>query len=131
MRHGIAQKRAIAKELLSQGGWDLFLTVFGESHAIGHQQWHLHDPSHPRFDPEAVKTLGGDPNLQVYQDLDASLGEILSQVGEDTTVLVLLSHGMGPHYDGTHLLDEILNRIDEFDQARSGLRPPCAGPPAL
>ena len=121
LRRGIAQKRAIANELLSQGGWDLFLTVFGDSHAIGHQQWHLHDPSHPRFDPDAVRALGGDPILQVYRDLDASLGELLSQVGEDATVLVLLSHGMGPHYDGTHLLDEILHRIDEFNHGPLGL----------
>ncbi len=121
LRRGIAQKRAIAKELLSQGGWDLFLTVFGDSHAIGHQQWHLHDLSHPRFDPDAVRALGGDPILEVYRDLDASVGELLSEVGEDTTVLVLLSHGMGPHYDGTHLLDEILHRIDEFDHGPLGL----------
>ena len=61
------------------------------------------------------------PILQVYQDLDAALGEMFSQVGEDTTVLVLLSHGMGPHYDGTHLLDEILHRIHEFDHGPLGL----------
>jgi len=38
---------------------------------------------------------------------------------------------MGPHSDGTHLLDEILHRIDEFNCGRSGLRPPSAAPPAL
>ena len=30
---------------------------------------------------------------------------------------VLLSHGMGPHYDGTHLLAEVLKRIDRADDA--------------
>lgn len=122
LRSGIGQKSDISTELLGREDWDLFLTVFGESHAIGHQQWHLHDPSHPRFDPHALKAVGGDPILQVYQDLDAALGKVLARAGDDATVLVLLSHGMGPHYDGTHLLDEILNRIDEFDYGPFGLR---------
>ena len=38
---------------------------------------------------------------------------------------------MGPHSDGTHLLDEILHRIDEFNYGCSGMRPPSAAPPAL
>lgn len=121
LRRGIAQKSDMFSELLGRDNWDLFLAVFGESHAIGHQQWHLHDPSHPRFDPAAAKAVGGDPILQVYQDLDAALGKVLAQVGDDATVLVLLSHGMGPHYDGTHLLDEVLHRIDEFDHGPLGL----------
>jgi predicted AlkP superfamily phosphohydrolase/phosphomutase len=122
LRRGIGQKADLSTEILGRETWDLFLTVFGESHAIGHQQWHLHDPSHPRFDPEAVKAVGGDPVLQVYQDLDAALGRVLESAGDDATILVLLSHGMGPHYDGTHLLDEILHRIDAFDHGPPGLR---------
>jgi predicted AlkP superfamily phosphohydrolase/phosphomutase len=113
---GLDGKRRLSTTLLGDGSWDLFLTVFGESHAIGHQQWHLHDPSHPRFDPVTTRALGGDPLLQVYEALDAALGELLSMADDDTTVFVLLSHGMGPHYDGTHLLDEVLRRIDSADR---------------
>ncbi len=113
---GLDAKRQLSATLLAEGRWDLFLTVFGESHAIGHQQWHLHDPSHPRFNPVTATAVGGDPVLQVYQKLDAALGELLCLVDDSTTVLVLLSHGMGPHYDGTYLLDEILRRIDSADR---------------
>jgi predicted AlkP superfamily phosphohydrolase/phosphomutase len=121
---GLAGKRRLSATLLAEGEWDLFLTVFGESHAIGHQQWHLHDRSHPRFDPATRDALGGDPLLRVYQELDAALGELLSLVDDRATVLVLLSHGMGPHYDGTYLLDEILRRIDRADRgADPGRRP--------
>jgi predicted AlkP superfamily phosphohydrolase/phosphomutase len=108
---GARAKRALSTTLLAEGGWDLFVDVFGESHSIGHQQWHFHDPTHPRFDPAAVNALGGDPILQLYRELDASLGEILALAGDEATVLVLLSHGMGPHNDGTHLLDEVLSRL--------------------
>ena len=120
---GLDGKRQLSATLLAEGRWDLFLTVFGESHAIGHQQWHLHDPSHPRFNPVTANAIGGDPVLQIYQKLDSALGELLSLVDDRTTVLVLLSHGMGPHYDGTHLLDEVLRRIDLADRGerlRSG-----------
>jgi len=113
---GLDGKRRLSATLLAEGQWDLFLTVFGESHAIGHQQWHLHDPRHPRFNPVTADAIGGDPVLQVYQKLDTALGELLSLVDDRTTVLVLLSHGMGPHYDGTHLLDEVLHRIDLADR---------------
>ena len=54
----------------------------------------------------------GDPLQQIYARMDAALGEHLAAVDDDTTVLVLLSHGMGPHYDATHLLPEILRRLD-------------------
>jgi predicted AlkP superfamily phosphohydrolase/phosphomutase len=122
---GVATKRKLNKALLAEDRWDLFLTVFGESHAIGHQQWHLHDEDHPRFDPEVASAVGGDPILQLYSELDAGLGDMLASVDDDTTVLVLLSHGMGPHYDGTHLLDEMLSRLDRFyrsDADRSATR---------
>ena len=118
---GVVAKRRLSTALLADGGWDLFLTIFGESHAIGHQQWHLHDPTHPRFDPALVEAVGGDPIPAIYRELDAALGEMLSLLDAEATVLVLLSHGMGPHNDGTHLLDEVLSRFDWFDR----------GPPPL
>lgn len=122
---GVDAKRKLNAALLVEGRWDLFLTVFGESHAIGHQQWHLHDPEHPRFEPELVRAVGGDPVAQLYSKLDAGLGDMLAQIDGDTTVLVLLSHGMGPHYDGTHLLDGVLGRLDRFhrrDRERRGAK---------
>jgi hypothetical protein len=44
--------------------------------------------------------------------MDAALGEHLRPLTDETTVLVLLSHGMSAHHDGTHLLPEILRRLD-------------------
>jgi predicted AlkP superfamily phosphohydrolase/phosphomutase len=114
MVRGARTKGALSSAILAEGGWDLFVEVFGESHSICHQQWHFHDRGHPRFDPAAAEALGGDPILSLYRELDTALGEVLSKAGDNATVLVLLSHGMGPHHDGTHLLDEVLTRIDMF-----------------
>ncbi len=117
---GIETKRRLSEKYLRTRDWDLFITVFGESHAVGHQQWHLHDPLHRDFDPLMQKSIGGDPILRVYAGLDAALGKLMAAVDDRTAVLVLLSHGMGPHNDGTHLLDEVLRRIDLADRIAAG-----------
>lgn len=134
MLEGVRAKGEMLSALLAEESWPLFLGVFGEAHAIGHQQWHLHDPAHPRFDGALQGAMGGDPILQIYQALDAAVGRLIEQSPPGATILVHLSHGMGAHYDGTHLLDQILARLDRIavgrsprggvvDRARHGLRP--------
>jgi predicted AlkP superfamily phosphohydrolase/phosphomutase len=118
---GARTKSELVDSLLGEEPWDLFVAVFGESHAVGHQQYHLHDPAHPRFDAELRQTLGGDPLLQVYREIDAGVGRILAAAPSDATILVHLSHGMTVHNDGTHLLDELLSRLDGA-RGRSGIR---------
>ncbi len=107
----VSVKNRLSLHYLEQGGWDLYLSVFGEGHGVGHQLWHLHDPAHPRHGTNVAAELG-DPLVEVYERLDAAIGDHLAHVQPDTTVFVLLSHGMGPHYDGTHLLDHVLRRLE-------------------
>jgi predicted AlkP superfamily phosphohydrolase/phosphomutase len=121
LTRGVGAKRKLNAALKAERDWDLFLTVLGEGHAIGHQQWHLHDSTHPRFDPQMVRVLGGDPVEHIYCEMDAALANLLDSVDNDTTVMVHLSHGMGPHYDGCHLLDEVLHRLELLHQAPSHL----------
>ncbi|MBV9310105.1 MAG: alkaline phosphatase family protein, partial [Solirubrobacterales bacterium] len=111
MLAGARTKSEISTNLLEREPWDLFISVFGETHSIGHQSWHLHDSSHPRFDP-ALRARLGDPLARVYEEMDRALAHHLRLADENTTVLVLLSHGIGPHNDGTHLLPEILRGFD-------------------
>ncbi|MEW6273095.1 MAG: alkaline phosphatase family protein [Thermodesulfobacteriota bacterium] len=107
----IDAKVAIAEDLLRREPWDLFMVGFGDSHCVGHQCWHLHDPSHPRHDP-ALRAALGDPIRDVYEALDRAVGRLLAHAGPDTTVLVLCSHGMAAHYDATYLLDDVLRRLE-------------------
>jgi len=107
----IRQKTDLARDLMGQGGWDLFVMTYDETHCVGHQCWHLHDTAHPLHDPAVAATLGN-PMRDVYRAIDTALGRLLEQTGTDTTVLFLASHGMGPGYDGNIVLDEILRRID-------------------
>jgi predicted AlkP superfamily phosphohydrolase/phosphomutase len=109
---GVARKARLVSALFDEGAYDLFVAVFGEAHAAGHQLWHLHDPAYPDFDPAAQRALGGDPVEAVYRALDAAVGELAGRAGPDATVMLLLSHGMGLHHDGTLLLAEILRRLE-------------------
>jgi predicted AlkP superfamily phosphohydrolase/phosphomutase len=122
MLDGLERKNQLSKWLLERDGWNLFISVFGESHGIGHQSWHLHDPSHPRHDAALARSLG-DPLERVYAALDRALADHLSMLGNECTVLVLLSHGMGPHYDGAHLLESVLMRIEAADHHAMGGSP--------
>jgi predicted AlkP superfamily phosphohydrolase/phosphomutase len=112
LREGVAMRGRLLAALLQEEPWDLFVAVFEESHSIGHQQWHLHDRAHPRFDAEVRDALGGDPIAQIYRDIDVEVGRLIAQAPTGATILVHLSHGMGPHHDGVHLLEEVLTRLD-------------------
>jgi predicted AlkP superfamily phosphohydrolase/phosphomutase len=119
---GIARKTRLSIELLGEGDWDLFLVNFAEAHMVGHQLWHLHDRAHPDFDEDA-QVIVGDPVARVYSALDRALGQHLEAVGPDANVLVLASHGMGPHYDGCHLLDRVLVRLERAAELEALRRP--------
>lgn len=111
VRRGVEAKRLASLHVLDQGPWDLFVTVFGEGHCAGHQFWHLHDPAHPRHSA-AQRARVGDPLVDVYVGIDAAIGDLVARSGPGATVFVQMNHGMGPHFDGDHLLDELLLRID-------------------
>jgi predicted AlkP superfamily phosphohydrolase/phosphomutase len=113
---GIQRKTELSRRLLARGNWDVFASVYGESHCAGHQFWWGHDPQHPRYTPEA-----GDPMLQVYQALDRALAGVLESVPSDANVLLLLSHGIGNHNGGDHLLFEIITRLEDSYEKKSPL----------
>lgn len=115
-----AQRRTeLAAHFLGQAPWDFFACVFGESHCVGHQMWHVHDPSHPRHSPQVARQLGGDPLLDVYRAIDRGIATLASRAGEGTVIIVWCSHGMGPHYDATFLLDTMLQRLEDPKRAAS------------
>ncbi|HLF30206.1 MAG TPA: alkaline phosphatase family protein, partial [Xanthomonadales bacterium] len=110
---------AIARDLLQREAWDLFMIGFGESHCIGHQCWHLHDPSHPKHDATLLRRIG-DPVRDVYLALDRALGQLLEYTDAGTTVVLHCSHGMSAHYDATYLLDRALRRLEGKPQPAVG-----------
>jgi predicted AlkP superfamily phosphohydrolase/phosphomutase len=117
---GVERKAALLRYCLQREGWDFFFGVFSESHCAGHQFWHLMDPGHPRHDPSASDTLRSTIR-DVYRAIDAGVGTLVDSLRPDTHFLLMSSHGMGPYYAGSHLLDRVLDRL--------GLSGPEVAPP--
>lgn len=114
LKTGVARRSAICQELLQQGPWDLFMTVFGEAHSAGHNFWQLSQPDHPLY--EAFKSrVSGDPMLECFQAIDRALGEILSKAPSDARIILFSAHGMGPNtmdIPSTTILPEFLYRLN-------------------
>lgn len=104
---GIGTRGEITRHFARQDRWNFLTQVWSESHCVGHQCWHIHDPSHPRHDAEQARVVG-DPLKQVYAAIDSAIGEVLQTLDGDTTVIVLASHGMGYKYGPQILLERIL-----------------------
>lgn len=107
----VAKKGDLACRYLDQGGWDLFLTTFDETHCVGHRAWHLHDPDHPLHDLEIADAVG-DPVKDVYTAIDAQIGRLVERAGPETAIILLSGTGMGPNYGGNHVLDDVLSRLE-------------------
>ena len=103
-----AQRKAdLTLDIMNREPWDLLLQVFTESHCAGHLGWHLHDSAHPAYDPEVAASVG-DPIRAVYRAIDGAIGRIRKTVGEDTTLIVFSSHGMGPCHLPYGLMSSLL-----------------------
>lgn len=118
---GIDAKARLVKNLLQREAWDLFTVVFKEAHCVGHAFWHAHDPGHPWHDP-SVRQSFGDPLARVYRALDRAIGEMVAAVGPDTTILLFTNSGMAANHTGSHLLDDVLLRLDPPTSRTSPLR---------
>lgn len=114
----IRRRTAMTTDLLDRRPRDLVLTVFGDSHCIGHQAWHIRDEQHPLHDADTFREIG-DPIDQVYGSIDESIGRILEHVDSDTTFVVFAGTGMGPNYSGNHLLDDVLRRLEGVTETSS------------
>jgi predicted AlkP superfamily phosphohydrolase/phosphomutase len=110
LHRSLESKCEVLCDLLAREPWDLFVATFAESHCVGHQFWHFLDPQHPRHDPEAPADLAN-AIKDVYRGLDRAVASVMAAAGEEATILILASHGMGLHVGGYQLLPEVLLRL--------------------
>ncbi|MEM1138562.1 MAG: alkaline phosphatase family protein [Pseudomonadota bacterium] len=89
---GLERRTKIVIDMLREREWDLFLTVFGETHSAGHGFWHLSQSNHPLYEVYADKNY--DPLLNVYQAMDKAVAEIMAAAPEDAYVMLYSNEGM-------------------------------------
>lgn len=88
----IGAKTQASVDLLTDNQWDLFCVGFCDPHDVGHQSWHWHDATHPRH-PARLVAEHGNPLLQTYQKLDASIGQLIDSA-KPQHVFLLAGLGM-------------------------------------
>ena len=93
LKSSIETRTEICRDLLQKDDWDLFLTVFGESHTASHDFWHLSQADNPLYPYKSDRT--NDPMLKAFQDIDKAIGEIVTAAPDNASVVVFAVHGMG------------------------------------
>ena len=104
---GARKHGALFRDLISREPWDLFFCAFSETHAAGHQFWHMLDASHPRHDPRDRHGLNS-ALREIYAAVDAELGTLIDAAGPAADVIVFSGHGMKGQYHGRDFIPTLL-----------------------
>lgn len=95
LHDSIRQRAKTAAYLLEKYPWDLGVLVFPETDTVCHGLWWAYDGTHHQHGQEdAEKFKNG--IRDIYQDIDARIGELVALLPQDTTILVMSDHGHGP-----------------------------------
>jgi predicted AlkP superfamily phosphohydrolase/phosphomutase len=100
MKRRIALRAEQTIQLTKQWDCDLFMTVFGEPHDVGHMCWHLRD----REDDDPVK--------DVYRALDGAIGKIINNL-DYTDIIIFAGPGITNNYGANEGFDSILQKIEQ------------------
>jgi predicted AlkP superfamily phosphohydrolase/phosphomutase len=95
LKVGISRRASICRDLLRRDAWDLFLTVFSETHSAGHNFWHLSQEQHPLHAVAQTRWQGGDPLLATFEAIDRAIADILAVVPQQAYVMVFSCLSMG------------------------------------
>jgi len=105
----VERKWATVRYLQKRESWDCLMIVFGETDAGMHYFWKYHDATSPHFPSETTRKIH-DPLLTLYQKVDQCLGELLEDLPEDTTLMLVSDHGVGGSSDKIVHLNLCLER---------------------
>lgn len=96
----IEQKAAICRHLLSRDQFDLVVLGFQESHIAGHQFWKYSDRSSAPVDSGGRLTHA---TRDVYRAIDRVFGDLLKQLPQDSTAVVVSNMGLQEDYPSLEL----------------------------
>jgi predicted AlkP superfamily phosphohydrolase/phosphomutase len=80
----------------------VFFFYFSSLDLNSHMFWRLMDPKHPEYNA-ALAARNGSAIADFYRQMDEVLGEILPQLDDHTTLLVVSDHGFAPYYRSFNL----------------------------
>lgn len=84
--------------LLTRHEWDIFMVYFNLTDQLQHFYWRFFDRDHVSYDAVLAQKFEN-VIYEGYQNIDKFIGEVISRIDNQTTVLVFSDHGFGPvHY---------------------------------
>jgi len=95
-----AMKRAfdlqvqVLEYLVKEKPWDLFVYVNRLTDQVQHYFWKYYDSGHPGYVPDADEELK-DAIPWVYRAMDSVLGELMTWLGDEASIVVMSDHGQG------------------------------------
>jgi len=92
----------LARYLLQNHRCDVHVFVLYETDVAQHKMWRFMDSSHPRHGSSNADRWGN-AIRDVYAHADSIVGELIGQLGEQDTVIVVSDHGGGPLHGTAHL----------------------------
>lgn len=112
------QTAVLAKNLIADEKWDLFMLVLGASHRGGHKLWDL-TGTYGRI-TEKNRANFSNALKDVYVACDEVVGELVDAAPKNAKILVFSLHGMGPQNDRSKILSEFLPKItgNQLDSQR-------------
>ena len=111
----VGRKAEAACWLMGRQEFDLYLTVFGETHVAAHYCWR----------PSGVQSL----LLPFYVELDRAIARLVEAAGPGTTLFLVSGDAVAVNHAGWHLLPEVLARLGYFVSGDIG-RPESNAPAA-
>lgn len=106
----VERKAKAIRFLQNQEDWDLFFSVFSETHYGGHQLYQYYDHTHWAHDSQRAHALS-ESLPTIYSRLDSSISEILRNVSDDTTVFIVSVHGILANYSGYTMLSKVMEKL--------------------
>jgi len=92
----VLEKRTKAiKHLMESRDWDLLFAIFSVTDWVQHYFWKHIDPTHRLYDGAESESFRGTFE-GFWMVVDRAVGEIVGQVDDETTILILSDHGFGP-----------------------------------
>jgi predicted AlkP superfamily phosphohydrolase/phosphomutase len=100
--HTMEEVRASTLAEIERPDWQLLVSVFTQTDRVSHMFYRFLDRRHPRYDA-ALAARFGDAVLEVYQRMDAIVGEVVSRLGPETTLLIVSDHGFHSYRMGLNV----------------------------
>jgi predicted AlkP superfamily phosphohydrolase/phosphomutase len=106
---GIGTHGRLFRWLMTTRPWDVFFGVFSASHCVGHHFWEdtpLNGDGTGQEESEFAGTVE-----EVYRAIDREVGALVDLVGEETRVMLVAAHGMGPLRHASWNLNQMLDLL--------------------